>query len=31
MGITLENAENKTIVEQIIELRKLIAEKEEGQ
>ena len=31
MGITLENAENKTPVEQIIELRKLIADKEEGQ
>ena len=31
MGITLENAENKTVVEQIIELRKLIADKEEGQ
>lgn len=31
MGITLENVENKTVVEQIVELRKLIAEKEEGQ
>lgn len=30
VGITLENVENKTVVEQIIELRKLIAEKEEG-
>ena len=29
MGITLENAENKTPVEQIIELRKLIADKSE--
>lgn len=29
-GITLENVENKTVVEQIVELRKLITEKEEG-